>query len=687
MKTNSNFKKDFSYAKLAPTLVNENVDPRSEIVRWALEWNDIVYHDKSYVPGASKATRKVDQGPVLINTDAFVFTAESIIHYIDQRNTEQKRLFPTGEIGVAVQKWYDHFTGPFADYVAKYLYAELIPSKQWGRKLFKQKVSGRQKRRAKYAYGGIKKALEHRYAYHSKPSVEWLIDLKKTFAQVDQLLEAGHSFLLGNQLTAADIAFCAVAGQLLAPKEYGGANPKIEAMTVELREELFALRATPAGQYALFLYEQQRPQPDPYDKLPWEPDFFERIGHRMAIFFSGKQPKAFYFLQKRLPFIRIGFLKLALVSRFDLVTEVLKRDEDFTVEEINGQKMADQNGAFYLGFDRNNPQFVRETDFVRKATRKQDMGFIQQYVRNYAAELTSNATPLGKLDVVNTLNNIVLVGLLEAYFGVSAPSQVAMKTWCTDLFYDLFLNFMNKEDIHERALQAARARRHWIRDLIKESKADLAEGKELADTVLNRMILQQKEMDQPVWYDDEMLARNIGGLLTGLFATTSKAVIFVLQELFKRPEDLKGAIKAAQEDDMHRLYGYVAESLRFNPVQPGLIRYAANPQIIKGKGGKAHKIKANSKVLSLTSGAMFTPDAFPFPKKFDPSRVKAGAVYMNWGYALHLCYGNHINMITIPELVRAVLLLPNVKPIKGRAGRGSGLTQGPFPTNYVVTFG
>ena len=41
---------------------------------------------------------------------------------------------------------------------------------------------------------------------------------------------------------------------------------------------------------------------------------------------------------------------------------------------------------------------------------------------------------------------------------------------------------------------------------------------------------------------------------------------------------------------------------------------------------------------------------------------------MNWGFALHECYGKYINAITIPELVAAVLRLDNVQPAKGSVG-------------------
>ena len=80
---------------------------------------------------------------------------------------------------------------------------------------------------------------------------------------------------------------------------------------------------------------------------------------------------------------------------------------------------------------------------------------------------------------------------------------------------------------------------------------------------------------------------------------------------------------------------------------------------------------------------MFDPVSFPHPKVFDPSRETA---YMNYGFALHECYGKYINAVTIPEFVAAVLRLPNIRRTSGNPGRGTGLNEGPFPNNFVVEF-
>jgi cytochrome P450 len=284
--------------------------------------------------------------------------------------------------------------------------------------------------------------------------------------------------------------------------------------------------------------------------------------------------------------------------------------------------------------------------------------------------------------VANTLCYTTLVRFIDDYFGVPAPSETIMKHWLRVLFYDLFLNFTNNKAKHQAAVDAALERREWILQLIKDRRQQLKEGKTLDDNVLNRMILLAQEPENH-WADDETLHRNIGGLITGILETTNKAVILVLDELFNRPEALKGAIAVAQQKDMTKMYGYVCEAMRFNPAQPGVIRFCERKQVLTGKGQKQYHIKAKRKVFALTAAAMMDPAAFPDPKKFDPERK---AVYMNYGYALHECYGKYINAVTISEFVAAILRLPNVRREQGAAGRGTGLHDGPFFNNFVVAF-
>ncbi len=684
------FFKPYNYTRRVPTLICANISGNSEIVRWVLDLHQILRIEKNYPPILSEQKLKSLIGssdntinPVLIQTDRLLYSAQSIIQDYDYMLPDSKKLFPVHDIDQKkVYDLYQLFTTTLHTAVEQYRYTELFRSRKNTLKLLKKNISFSNRLKYNFGYRSYKSKISKQLELNNQDPVVFLVEIEKVFNQINELLFDGRKYLVGNQFSAADIAFSAIAAPVLLPVEYGGAQTKFNEISEEFRQKIMKLRATPAGQFVLKMYQEERPINLDLVEIPKRSGFIKKIMNRLLIKLTSNQGGLFYILQKRFPIIKIGIAKIAVATRHDLVVDVLNRDEDFTIKEINAKKMADQKGTFFLGMDRNNPQFDRERNFVRKATHKDDLERIRAYVRHHADTICKRMQPFGKLDVVQTLNYNVLLGVLDDYFGVPAPVQSQMKKWQRTMFYDLFLNFTGNKDKHQAAVNSGKERTAWVHKLIVQGQQNLAKGETLKDNILNRLISMQQQPEYD-WVDDDVIRRNIGGLLTGLQETTSKAVVFALQELFKRPEELKGAIIAAKDYNIETVKGYVYEALRFNPVQPGVLRFCETKQIIKGSGTKTYTIKGNRMVIALTSGAMFDPVTFPNPKTFNPNRDSR---YMNWGFALHECYGKYINSVTIPELVAAILRLDNVQNAKGSTGRGSGLNMGPFPNNYLVTF-
>ena len=688
------FRKDFSYAKTYPTFVSLNTGGPDEMARWILDRNDILYKDEPHAPhlctnAVKKLTGKNISGnnPVLVTTDALIYRTDSIINYFEQRCLPEKKLLPADPAKrKEVIELYNLFTDNLEDKISKYVMGEILPFAKTAKKLFKQRVPKNEKIKISISYGSIRKALKKEMNIEANTAAERLFEINKIFEQVNNILGDGRRYLTGDNFTLADVAFAATAAPLILPVEYGGtgvAGLLIYQVPDDMRKTIMELRATAAGQFVLRLYQEERPDMHAQSEIPEDPSGFKLLLNRLAIRLAAGQPGLFYFLQRKFPVLKIPFVKLLTVNKNDLLVEFLSRDEDFTVEEINSEKMSDQKGAFFLGMDKMNPQFDRERNFVRRATKKDDLDNIRTFIRAKAEDIVSNAKQYGKLDVANTLDHPVLIGLLAYYFGVTTPSEPKMKEWCSRLFYDLFLNFTGNKEKHQLAVKAAIERKTWTLEIIKKYKQDLKDGNPVADNLLSRLIIMAQEPGNE-WANDESLERNIGGLLTGILETTNKAVIFALDALFRNPDIMPGAIEAAHSMDTKKMFGYVSEALRFNPVQPGVIRYCESKQFISGKGDKNYTIPAKSKVFALTACAMFDPAAFPDPKKFNPNRESA--VYMNYGFGPHECYGKYINSITIPELVAAVLRLKNVRRTEGWAGKGTGLKLNSFPNNFVVAF-
>ncbi|MEX6688515.1 cytochrome P450 [Danxiaibacter flavus] len=684
------FRKSFNYSKTFPTFVSNSIGGTDEIARWILDLNGIPYKDEVHAPGLYKKVIQkltdnngIRNNPVLVMNDGLIYTTNSVVQYCEQNCLSSKKMVPA-ETGrkKEVLDLYNLFNGEYEEAVTKYVYLQMLPNASFAKAVFTRHVPIGERLNYSFKFGSISAALKSDHNLSGCSSDQLLDFIRKTFARVNGLLADGRKYLTGDTPTLADIAFASISSPLILPEECGSVTPKINQVPDAYRLVIDELRATAAGQFVLRLYQEDRPPKRLPSDMPKEPGLLATIVDRLKLSMNISKANLFYFLQKKYPVLKLGPLKLMTVNRNDLVTELLERDLDFTVEEINSKKMADQRGAFFLGWDRDNPQFDRERNFVRAATKKDDLELIRGFVRNAADEIIANVKDYGRIDVPNTLNYPVLVKLLDFYFGVPAPTLEKMKLWHRALFYDLFLNFTGNAAKHKLAVDAALQRRDWILELIEDRKQMLKDGKTLDDNILNRLLLMQQQPGNE-WFDDDTLQRNVGGLLTGILETTNKAVVLVLDELLNRPDVLPGAEEVARAKDMKKMYGYVSEALRFNPAQPGVIRYSETKQELRGKGNKAYTIPAKTKVFALTAAAMFDPAAFPEPKKFDPERT---SVYMNYGYGLHECYGKYINAVTISELVASVLRLKNVRRGDGRAGMRTGLQQGPFPTNFVVAF-
>ena len=177
------------------------------------------------------------------------------------------------------------------------------------------------------------------------------------------------------------------------------------------------------------------------------------------------------------------------------------------------------------------------------------------------------------------------------------------------------------------------------------------------------------------------MQRNLGGLIVGAVDTTSKFVTLAIDELLRRPDALAGARAAAMAGEMQTVRNYAYEAVRFNPHHPAQARFCKHETEVAAGTPRARKIPAGTSVFVATLSAMFDPEVFIEPKVF---RVDREIEYLHFGYGMHRCFGSAINGVQIPELLAALVRLPNLRRAPGRAGRIA--YDGPFPERLVLEF-
>lgn len=363
----------------------------------------------------------------------------------------------------------------------------------------------------------------------------------------------------------------------------------------------------------------------------------------------------------------------AIVTRYDDVKDVLRRDGEFTV--VYGPRMAAVTGGsnFFLGMQ-DSPEYTRDVSNMRLVVRRSDLH--ERVAPLLAATASSLASGAGlQVDLPQQLTLRVPARLLGQYFGTPGPHEDTLIEWATLIFWYLFSDLKADPVLGARALQAAAGLRGWLDGAIASRKA---QG-ETRDDVLGRCLALQAAGAPGM--DDPGIRNNLLGLIVGAIPTQSKAAVNALNQLFEHPQALAGAQQAARTDDDEGLARHVLEALRFDPINPMIYRYAACDAVIAPNTPRALKVRAGTMVFAANLSAMFDPLRVADARSFRTDRPWSD--YILWGDGLHACFGAHINRIALPAMLKPLLRRPGLRRAAGDAGRID--CQGtPFPVHFRI---
>lgn len=353
------------------------------------------------------------------------------------------------------------------------------------------------------------------------------------------------------------------------------------------------------------------------------------------------------------------------------IREVLERDKEFTLRQINFENINRHIGPFILGMD-DGETYQKDTQVLRSVVRRDDSKRIREFVRRTSDELLDGVS--GEFDMVSDFTRLLPLKMVGDYFGVPGPNAADMYRWNRTLFWDVFLELGDNPELRARANKCAEEMAAYLDGLIAELKSVLNGGGRLADNLLTRLLALQQSTHKEL--SDAWIRGNLSGIFLGALEPTNKSVVNILGQLVHRPKVFEAAQKAAMENDMKKVAGYAWEALRFHPNAPALIRYAEKEQKIGGGDRKERTIRAGKSLFLMTLSAMFDARAVEQPKKFDSNRPFS--TYLYFGHGLHTCYGNHVNFVAIPEMVAAVLRRPGLKPLGGKV-----IPEGPFADKWM----
>ena len=371
-----------------------------------------------------------------------------------------------------------------------------------------------------------------------------------------------------------------------------------------------------------------------------------------------------------------------LITLFDDVTEVLNMPRIFTAA-LYLPKM--ENGIYLMAHD-DDALHTREKSLMQGMLNRDDLPQVRTMVAKIAKDLLDAAN--GHMDAINGYCRMVPATLVQEYFGLTGIDRKDLIEWSycnqADTFYNQpfdLISDQQRKDISDRHNQAGEQLSKYITKLILERlavvKAEQGEhlllapwylmravirklmGKtdnRLTDDVVTRMV--RTTYPGAVDFDIKRLGINAGGLLIGAIETTSQAVAQVIEFLL----EIRMAGQGKERCGERRSYGIRWHCLGSAPLRSDFT-FSVSPGCERLHRGKGHQSRHNDQGRHLHSSSYAVGDvrqkAFENPDEFIPGRNWYH--YFHFGFGSHECLGKYVGMVMIPEMVRQILLRPDLK--------------------------
>lgn len=234
-----------------------------EKARWALDRAGLLYEERAHLPIAHYLPARLAGGgktvPVLKTPDRTLSDSTDILHWIDARLPEAKRLFPEDrEQRAEVERWEHRFDEKLGPAVRRWAYGHLLPDIENTRRVMQQNVPLAEALAVRAGFPVAREIIRRGLNINPESCARSLARIREIFDEVSSAVSDGREFLVGPRLSAADVTFASLASPALFPERNNRWLCARDQLPAAMRSEVDRFRATPAGAYALRLYSHHR---------------------------------------------------------------------------------------------------------------------------------------------------------------------------------------------------------------------------------------------------------------------------------------------------------------------------------------------------------------------------------------------------------------------------------------------
>jgi glutathione S-transferase len=232
-------------------MVSLPVSPYVELARWTLERLGVPYTEDTHAPvfHLIAAYRHGGTGvvPVLDIGERTLIDARQVVeHYVPELLPPEARpVFDEcfDVLGVAVRAW---------------AYAYMLPRREATVKAWSNRAPKLEQRLVPILFPVLASAVRSNLKLHTGSVPEQRAIMDASLARLESHLANESGYLVGDTLTAADMALASLIAPAVLPPEYPGPLPTFDELPEPMRAEVEEFRAHPAGRFALRLYREER---------------------------------------------------------------------------------------------------------------------------------------------------------------------------------------------------------------------------------------------------------------------------------------------------------------------------------------------------------------------------------------------------------------------------------------------
>jgi cytochrome P450 len=398
--------------------------------------------------------------------------------------------------------------------------------------------------------------------------------------------------------------------------------------------------------------------------------------HVLRDWLTSRPDALFEQLREHMPTLVLG--RMALVTRFDDVRDVLGRNDVFSVKPYgDAMRRINRGPDFLLGMD-DGPEYQQQLSVLRRVFRRDDAARVRQTLALLTVQALKPALAAGRLDLTDGFGRLVPSLFVADYIGVPGPDCATLMKWARSIFTEGFVNVLGIPLLSRRAMRDSAAFRSYLDDLLSRIRADRRRGGAASDDVVNRLLTLEESGE--VGLSDARIRDNLLWCIAGMIDNVNTAVARVMDYLLGHPEVMQGAARAARAGDGALLEPYVLESLRFHTPTPVVTRLNVAPFTLSKGTRHETTIPAGTLTFVGVGAAMMDGAVVAAPAEFRLDRPAEH--YLHFGAGLHQCLGSHIAMAQVTTMVAGLLKVSGLRRARGVTGRLR--VTGVFPRTFVV---